>query len=137
MQKYKSVEDLVYKNRYEIYFIYDDGEIDIINTRNVNINIGEEKKLSVGIFEYYDTDYNFDDISNIIIDIFEATGEIKSRKVLKVKFDSFNLEYNTTKHEASILNVDFGILDFEIQQEGSIKAIKVIKRGIKIGKFID
>ncbi len=135
--KNKRRENLVYQDRFEATIIFTDNSHTWLELENVEIKIKDTKSLKLSVIEKWNTPFNFSEFQYLILDLFTSTGEIKVRKIFKILFHSYTQHYTISSSTPSILDLEFEILNFEVQQDENLQTIESLIREFKINNITD
>ena len=139
--------DYVYKDLYEVIFIYNDDIHDLRLVESISINFDKEsddKKLKLSLRDSFDLDHNFGDVDIILIDVYNATGAVKRRMVFSVELSKYNQEFSQKEQfekyleDISIIEVIFNVNNYDVVVDDYLGSgsIQNFLRDHKINKIL-
>ena len=117
------LNEYVYKDQYEVIFIYNTNSYEMKSVESVNIDFdieSNDKSIKLIIRDYFELDHNFSDVDIIFIDVYSGSGIIRRRLVFNVKLSKYNQEYRQKDsfqkylEEVSTIGLIFKVNNYEI-----------------------
>ena len=111
------MKQYLYNRLYDTAFIYNDYTYNYLDNKKIHMLIDSYGKgeLNIDIYEFKDTNFDFNSIIFIII------NHENIRKMLSVKFNNFKQTFNFNQvNEPSTISLNFSINSIEIEQDSNL-----------------
>lgn len=127
------------KDDFSVKTIDDDYEIGKLEATSVNLSMDSNGKgtVELDILESDLTEWFFDSIKWIVIELSHDDGQVVTRKFFKVTFKNYQQEYQKSLGDWAKFRLIFLTDYFEIHQSNQLDSIEQFIRILKINQIVN